>query len=955
MEQKYDIEIPRRLKNKLPDGSFVFSMLRNIEPLLKAINYFPEYTLHDSKHLENVLKISSDLIPEKTFKKLSKNSIEYLVAAILLHDLGMFISRDGLNNLIWGAQEYKCSTDLCAETWKELWQNYYSKAKKYNDKKLIEIFGDNQPVDQDIDNNVPEENTERQRLLFGDFLRQYHHRLAYETAKQGFPGNEVIDVFQDSTITETDREIIGIIAYSHGVDLRSTEQYIKHYQIDLTKICPIYYLMSVLRIADYLDILDKRAPENIRRKQRFHSPISQREYDLNQSVIDLSFVKEQKSYFVNAEPECSTIFIYTQNTLKGIQNELDRCWAFLAEKYNYDYELSIHRITSNLLDDKKIKSFNNLFLTKKAELTVNHDLIKVFAEPLYGHNPTFAVRELMQNSIDACNERYLIDNIAGNIEINIDTEHKEFVITDNGIGMSEDVLINYYLTTGSSYRNSDSWKDTYINDNGSAKFCRIGKFGVGVLATFLIGDEIEVATRHLNDEKGYYFTLNINTASALDVKRIDHAIGSTIKIHMNETAVNYFKRKWNQDEWLYWYHFKEPNIVIMLDGVLLNRKNIIDLNNLNCRWHKIENTCFDELLWSYEPQDLRENDWGKKYYESYYYDVILNGFQIQRFLKPFEANDAYNNWWSVGSQYGFAIHLPTISVRDTAYEFIKTDLSRNVVTYMKLEPELMREIYKYFIAHTLCHKLDLIVDGYYWLRFYRGKMPLAISDKGYTILSRSFILNTKKDVICFLGSFKKFEEFDVGEHNLKSHLINSGGYRGDPDTLYCSSSLYHDIYVNGERLMENSRFMPCCTYVLMYLKESYIEKNDYMKLSDYLDDQTINKYYRIYFSETEKAALYKSEIRKYYAYLKNEVDSCDEESRTTRDDRMYIIRYSPIELSEVHDQNIMLDLLHKYLPVTKNDGLIPFDIEERRSLYADAFEALAEYIPTEDNMQPDQF
>ena len=91
--------------------------------------------------------------------------------------------------------------------------------------------------------------------------------------------------------------------------------------------------------------------------------------------------------------------------------------------------------------------------------------------------------------------------------------------------------------------------------------------------------------------------------------------------------------------------------MIMLDGVLLNRKNIIDLNDLNCRWHKIENTCFDELLWSYEPQDLRENDWGKKYYESYYYDVILNGFQIQRFLKPFEANDTYNNWWSVDSQY----------------------------------------------------------------------------------------------------------------------------------------------------------------------------------------------------------------------------------------------------------------------------------------------------------------
>lgn len=955
MEQKNDIELPKRIKNKLPDGSFVFHMLRNIEPLLKTVNYFPEYTLHDSTHLNNVLKISSDLIPEKAFKKLSDKSIEYLVAAILLHDLGMFISRDGLNRLIWEERAHKCSSDICAETWKALWQIYYSKSKKYNDKKLIEIFGDNHPVDSNIDNSVPEENTDRQRLLFGDFLRQYHHRLAYEIAKQGFPGNEVLDVFQGGTITETEREIIGIIAYSHGVDLRSTEQHIEQYPIDLTKTCPIYYLMSVLRIADYLDILYKRAPENIRRKQKLHSPISQSAFDLNQSVIDLTFDKEQKSYFVNAEPDRSTIFIYAQNTIKGIQNELDQCWAFLAEKYNYDYELSIHRITSNLLTPEKIKSFNNLFLTKKAELTVNHDLLKVFTEPLYGNNPTFAVRELMQNSIDACNERYLIDNVAGNIEMNIDTEKKEFVITDNGIGMSEDILINYYLTAGSSYRNSDIWKDIYTNDDGSAKFCRVGKFGVGVLATFLIGDEIEVRTRHLKDEKGYYFTLNINTESALDVKRIDHAIGTTIKIHMKESAVNYFKSNVYRDEWLNWYHFKEPKIVIMLDGALLKRKNIIDVDDLKCRWHKIENTCFDELLWSYEPQDLRENNWGRKYYESYYYEVILNGFQIQRFLNPFEADDAYNNWWSVNSQYGFAIHLPTISVKDTAYKFIKTDLSRNTVKQMKLEPELMRAIYQYFIAQMLSHKLDLIADGYYWLRFYKGKMPLAISDKGYTILSHSFILNTKKDVICFFGRFKKFEEFDVSEHNLKSHLTNYGGYRGDPDSLYYSASLYHDIYINGEYLKKNSRFMPCCTYVIMYLKESYIEENEYMKLSDYLDDQTINKHYRIYFSEAEKAELYKSEVRKYYVYLKNEVDSCDEESRTTRDDRMFIIRYSPGELSEVYEQNIMLDLLHKYLPVTKNDGLIPFDLEERRALYAEAFEALAEYMPTEDDLQPDQF
>ena len=114
MKQINFIEIPQRIKNKLPEGSYVFSILKVIEPLFKDINYFPEYTLHDSKHIENVLIISSDLIPEKTFKNLEPKSIEYLVAAILIHDLGMFISQDGLENLIFGEQGNKWGSDLYA-------------------------------------------------------------------------------------------------------------------------------------------------------------------------------------------------------------------------------------------------------------------------------------------------------------------------------------------------------------------------------------------------------------------------------------------------------------------------------------------------------------------------------------------------------------------------------------------------------------------------------------------------------------------------------------------------------------------------------------------------------------------------------------------------------------------------------------------------------------------------
>lgn len=194
-----------------------------------------------------------------------------------------------------------------------------------------------------------------------------------------------------------------------------------------------------------------------------------------------------------------------------------------------------------------------------------------------------------------------------------------------------------------------------------------------------------------------------------------------------------------------------------------------------------------------------------------------------------------------------------------------------------------------------------------------------------------------------MGRFKNFDEFDVGEDKLKSHLVSSGGYLGDPDALYCRASLYQDVYINGESLIEHSKFMSCCTYAIIYRKERHSIKNDLVKLSDYLDNPDINEYYRVYLSEVEKAELYKNEIRKYYEYLKCEADSYDEETFKDQNRIMYIIRYSPSEMPENSKKNIMLDLLKEYLPVIRNDGLIPFDMEERRELYSKAFDDLAEY------------
>ena len=86
-----NIEIPQRFKKKFSESSFIYKLIKNVEPLLKKVPFFPEYTMHDASHINEVLKIANELIPNSTLKKLDSDALEILVGAITIHDLGMFI------------------------------------------------------------------------------------------------------------------------------------------------------------------------------------------------------------------------------------------------------------------------------------------------------------------------------------------------------------------------------------------------------------------------------------------------------------------------------------------------------------------------------------------------------------------------------------------------------------------------------------------------------------------------------------------------------------------------------------------------------------------------------------------------------------------------------------------------------------------------------------------------
>ncbi|MDE5757038.1 MAG: ATP-binding protein, partial [Allobaculum sp.] len=427
-------------------------------------------------------------------------------------------------------------------TWGELWNKYIKKLKHASGNELYEIFGNNEHIF-----NISS------RQLCAAFIRTYHHQLAYQIAVYGFLGKDLHDPLFG--ISEEYSNLVGILAKSHGIALRDSnlEKEIKCFGYDnnLPLNVPIYYLMSVLRLADLLDADENRAPKILSDMNEFSSPRSEQEWILNQLIKGRQWPEQTgkpDTLKMIAYPKNSKHFLELKSWFDYWQKELDLCWAVIGETHNDKYKLSIRRITSNIFNT----SFD--FVTNPIELKVNPDIVKLLVAPLYGDHPSYGVRELLQNAIDACNERTEIDGTIGEIVIEVDEKTGIFKISDNGCGMTEEIIANYYLTAGASYRYNRQWTEKFLDSECNPKIIRSGRFGIGALATFLIGNKAKVTTRHISDKKGYCFEYTIEP-KFLNIDKIEKTNpGTTIEIVMNQKAMNQFtKGYWHS--WIGWYHF----------------------------------------------------------------------------------------------------------------------------------------------------------------------------------------------------------------------------------------------------------------------------------------------------------------------------------------------------------------------------------------------------------------
>ena len=140
-------------------------------------------------------------------------------------------------------------------------------------------------------------------------------------------------------------------------------------------------------------------------------------------------------------------------------------------------------------------------------------ILDIMAHSLYSEKEVF-LRELISNASDACDKlRYaaisdatLLDkNSELKIEIEVDKKDKIFILSDNGIGMSKEELIESLGTIAKS--GTQAFMESLEGkDEKDVKSSLIGQFGVGFYSAFMVSDQITVESKKAGSSNAWSWT-----------------------------------------------------------------------------------------------------------------------------------------------------------------------------------------------------------------------------------------------------------------------------------------------------------------------------------------------------------------------------------------------------------------------------------------------------------------
>lgn len=431
-----------------------------------VIRFFPTFTLHDGTHLAGVCKWMIRLLGDKK-DDLTFEEAAMLVMAACCHDIGMSVSDDQRKEL-----EAELATGDYTEEWLEYFRKYPGDEVAYHESRTV---------------------TEE---MLRKYIRENHSRRISEQLPHEWP--------DALTRRGIHRETLIRVCESHGESLSEL--------FDLLPLadCDLNLCVVLLRLADLLDYDAARAPERLFRHLGLDHPetaeqkISREEWKKNRSGWFGEIREGMIPYTARfADPQ-------TEHEVMGylawLRSELILCNEFLSRFSKRWQGLELpYRVVENV---ERVGYEAGDF-----HLTMDQDRILelLTGENLYS-DPGVFVRELLQNAIDAVLTRRRLDpgfgEKGGKIVVHtwMDNEgYGWFRIEDDGIGMDEHIVKDYFLKVGRSYYTSDEYKAAMIHKVRDTDFTPTSRFGIGILSCFMSdpdNNRLEVVTRRYSPGPG---------------------------------------------------------------------------------------------------------------------------------------------------------------------------------------------------------------------------------------------------------------------------------------------------------------------------------------------------------------------------------------------------------------------------------------------------------------------
>jgi molecular chaperone HtpG len=139
---------------------------------------------------------------------------------------------------------------------------------------------------------------------------------------------------------------------------------------------------------------------------------------------------------------------------------------------------------------------------RKGTITVKtNDIFPIIKKWLYSEHDIF-IRELISNATDAITKRANLSRTknleipSGQIEVTVNKDQKTIVISDNGIGMTEDEVEKYIAQL--AFSGAEEFVQKMQEAGNDAKDI-IGRFGLGFYSTFMVADKVEVESLSMDE------------------------------------------------------------------------------------------------------------------------------------------------------------------------------------------------------------------------------------------------------------------------------------------------------------------------------------------------------------------------------------------------------------------------------------------------------------------------